>query len=125
MSVRGLREGEYVKDLSYLEQFRVDIYGLHGDEHNGAFRVYVGGRSFNVIASNGGGWEHVSVTRNNGKRCPTWDEMCAIKAMFFEQDEVVMQLHPAEKDYVNIHPYCLHLWRPVGQDIPLPPVEFV
>jgi len=26
---------------------------------------------------------------------------------------------------VNIHPYCLHLWRPVGQDIPLPPVEFV
>lgn len=73
----------------------------------------------------GGGWEHVSVTKNNGKRCPTWDEMCAIKAMFFEPDEVVMQLRPSEKDYVNIHPYCLHLWRPVGQDIPLPPVEFV
>lgn len=36
MSVRGLREGEYVKDLSYLEQFRVDIYGMRG-ELNGAF----------------------------------------------------------------------------------------
>lgn len=114
-----------MKDLSYLEQFREELYGMRGDEHNGAFRVFVGGRSFNVIASNGGGWERVSVTKSNGKRCPTWDEMCAIKAMFFEPDEVVMQLHPAERDYVNIHLYCLHLWRPIGKEIPLPPVEFV
>lgn len=114
-----------MKDLSYLEQFREELYGMRGDEHNGVFRVFVGGRSFNVIASNGGGWEHVSVTKANGKRCPTWDEMCAIKAMFFEPDEVVMQLHPSEKDYVNIHPHCLHLWRPIEKEIPLPPVEFV
>ena len=23
-----------------------------------------------------------------------------------------MQLHPAEQEYINQHPYCLHLWRP-------------
>lgn len=35
------------------------------------------------------------------------------------------QLHPAKSEYVNIHPYCLHLWRPLEREIPMPPVEFV
>jgi hypothetical protein len=33
----------------------------------------------------------------------------------------VMQLHPARVDYINFHPHCLHLWRPVDATIPLPP----
>ena len=101
------------------------LYDDLGDAKNGAFKVYVSGRSFFVIASSGGGWEHVSVDPNNKKRCPTWDEMCAIKNMFFDEEEVVMQLHPAKSEYVNIHPYCLHLWRPLEREIPMPPVEFV
>lgn len=24
-------------------------------------------------------------------------------------------------DYVNIHPYCLHIWKPINQEIPTPP----
>ena len=75
-------------------------------------------RNFNVIASDGGGWDHVSVSLPD--RCPTWSEMCAIKRLFFAPDEVVMQLHPAERHYRNFHPYCLHLWRPQEQTIPLP-----
>lgn len=47
--------------------------------------------------------------------------MCLIKDLFFNKDEVVMQLHPAEKDYVNNHQFCLHLWQPVFDIIPLPP----
>ena len=98
-----------------------------------------------VISSDGGGWDHVSV--HVGGRCPTWDEMCFVKELFFRDDEVVMQLHPVKKDYVNCHPYALHLWRPqspekrreikglFGYDeglpdidyppIPLPPKEMV
>lgn len=75
-------------------------------------------RNFNVIVSDGGGWDHVSVSLPD--RCPTWEEMCAIKRLFFAPDEVVMQLHPAERNYRNCHPYCLHLWRPQEQTIPLP-----
>ncbi len=30
-----------------------------------------------IVASWGGGWEHVSVSLP--RRCPTWDEMCLIK----------------------------------------------
>ena len=76
-----------------------------------------------VIFSNGGGWDHVSVSFNH--RCPTWEEMCEIKNMFFHPDEVVVQYHPAESDYVNNHPYCLHLWRPQEQAMPTPPAWMV
>jgi len=80
--------------------------------------------SFFVIISDGMGWEHVSVTlisfHRNVERCCTWEEMCFIKDQFFYEDEVAMQLHPAKKDYVSTHPYCLHLWRPTNQVIPCP-----
>lgn len=58
-------------------------------------------------------------------RCPKWNEMCIIKEMFFEDDEVVMQLHPKKEDYVNDHPYCLHLWKPQEVEIPTPPTFMV
>lgn len=38
--------------------------------------------------------------------------MCYVKDMFFEEDECVVQYYPSKKDYVNIHPYVLHLWKP-------------
>lgn len=76
-----------------------------------------------VIASWGGGWDHVSVS--TAIRCPTWDEMQDVKDMFFNPGECAMQLHPADDCYVNIHQFCLHMWRPHGVDIPTPPIEFV
>ena len=36
-----------------------------------------------VIASWGGGWEHVSVSL--ARRCPTWEEMCMVKDIFWER----------------------------------------
>lgn len=76
-----------------------------------------------VIWSFGGGWDHVSVSYAN--RCPTWDEMCKVKEVFFRDDECCVEYHPARKDYVNIHPYCLHIWRPQNEAIPTPPIIFV
>jgi hypothetical protein len=54
------------------------------------------------------------------ERCPTWEEMCYIKSLFWDKEDVAIQYHPAEKDYVNNHSFCLHLWRPIGQTIPTP-----
>jgi hypothetical protein len=62
------------------------------------------------MVGNGGGWDHVSISLAH--RCPTWDEMCLVKDLVFRDDEWVMQLHPARKDHINNHPFCLHLWRP-------------
>jgi len=63
----------------------------------------------NIICSDMEGWEHVSVSLPH--RCLTWEEMCIIKAMFWSEDDFVVQMHPVKDDYVNNHPYCLHLWR--------------
>jgi hypothetical protein len=80
-------------------------------------------RDLRIIFSDGEGWEHVSVSLPS--RCPYWDEMMFVKALFWDDEDAVMQLHPPKSEYVNEHPYCLHLWRPTDQVIPLPPSEFV
>lgn len=89
--------------------------------NNGAFDVRLKhSQVVFIIASDQLGWEHVSVSRMD--RCPTWDEMCQVKAMFWGEDDCVVQYHPPRSDYVNHHPRCLHLWRPTdGVTIPMPP----
>lgn len=65
-----------------------------------------------------GGWEHVSFSPYNHSRTPSWDEMCQLKDIFFDEEEEVIQIHPKKSQYVNIMQNCLHLWRhPV---MPLP-----
>jgi hypothetical protein len=82
------------------------------------------GVNLKIIASPGDAdemvpWEHVSVSTE--KRCPNWTEMCFVKDLFWEPEETVMQLHPPRSTWINQHPYCLHLWRPLREPIPLPP----
>lgn len=98
------------------------------DGLNGIFRLRppVSHAELTVIASDGYGWEfegepweHVSVSLP--KRCPTWDEMTFIRLAFWRDDETVMQLHAMRSDHINVHPFCLHLWRPTGEAIPMPP----
>jgi hypothetical protein len=85
------------------------------------------GRTFVIVASNGMGWEHVSVHVEEGKRqqLPTWREMCFVKDIFWDSEDVVMQLHPRKSQYVNHDPFTLHLWRPVDVPIPTPPIILV
>jgi len=51
--------------------------------------------------------------------------MSFIKRAFFKDNEWAYELHPPEGENISIHDYCLHLWRPHHQDIPLPPSIFV
>jgi hypothetical protein len=106
-----------------LEQGRVldgPFASNASDGLNGAFFVLGPcGVDLKIIASSEGmGWEHVSVSLKN--RCPNWLEMSFVKDLFWEDEEAVMQLHPPKSDYVNCHQYCLHLWRPIDVEIPLP-----
>jgi hypothetical protein len=47
--------------------------------------------------------------------------MCQVKAMFWDEDDCVIQYHPPRSEYVNNHQNCLHLWRPIGVSLPMPP----
>lgn len=88
--------------------------------NNGAFAIKKGRLKMQVIASDGGGWDHVSVTIVNRQRTPTWQEMCFIKDLFFDKDECAVQFHPSESQYVNNHKYCLHLWKPQFGPLQIP-----
>ena len=84
--------------------------------------IYKRGKQWaTVIWSDGGGWEHVSVSPMKTSVVPTWDEMCKIKSMFFYDEETVVQYHPKKSEYVNNRPNCLHLWRPLNVEMPTPP----
>lgn len=97
--------------------------------NNGAFRIpRPNSRTLFIIASDGLGWEHVSIhveirisAKESKSATPLWDEMCYVKSLFWDGEDVVMQLHPRESEYVNMHPNTLHLWKPIGIEIPTPP----
>lgn len=63
-----------------------------------------------VIASHDDGWNHISVSLEN--RTPIWDEMCFIKNLFFDDEDLCIQIHPKKSQYVNMHNHCLHIWQP-------------
>jgi len=94
--------------------------------NNGAFEIppIRGKRKFFCIVSDGAGREHVSIHIYDGKymHTPEWSEMCHIKELFWDREDVVIQYHPRESEYVNNHPFVLHLWRPTGEvTVPTPP----
>lgn len=99
----------------------------HGN--NGAFELpaVIPGRQLWTVASDGLGWEHVSVSVRQKKRVfiPTWKEMAHVKALFWDAEDVVIQYHPARSQYVNNHEAVLHLWRPVGVALPVPDANLV
>ena len=116
-----------MRNLSHLDKYRVPcpFTGFMGDDYNGYFEIKLKTSilTFVVAASNNDGWDHVSISTR--ERCPRWNEMQQIKELFFEDDEVVMQLHPEKTEYINLAETCLHLWRPQNVEIPTPPPALV
>lgn len=108
-----------------LEQARYKIPGYYNRGFEGAFRLMGPyGARLHIVSSIGTdpaseGWEHVSVSTE--RRLPNWNEMCLVKDLFWDEEEVVFQLHPAKSQYVNNHPTCLHMWRHPTKPVPLPP----
>lgn len=121
-----------MRNLFLLDAFRITdpkrlafTKGYAGDEACGFFEIpsRIDGKPLRVIASALEGWDHVSISRQT--RCPNWLEMEQIAALFFKDDETAMQLHVPRSEHLNLHPYCLHWWRPHDAAIPRPPSHFV
>ena len=78
-------------EIKKLDHLSVESTSYDG----GCGKIYLNGlrnEPLIVVWSFGGGWEHVSVSYR--KRCPTWEEMCRVKEMFFNPEEVAVQYHP-------------------------------
>lgn len=106
-----------------INNSKVHVFMCGVDGGAGSIYLPHKNKQLNVIWSFGGGWDHVSVSLPN--RCPTWEEMCAVKDIFFNADETVIQYHPKKSEYVNLHPYVLHMWKKQGTDFELPPKYMV
>lgn len=103
----------------------IEMYGTVGDAFSGVFSIpYLGvAHQMGVIASAGEGWDHVSVSLQS--RCPVWAEMVFIKNTFFKEDEWAVEYHPPPSKNISVHPYCLHLWRPMLDILPFPPTYMI
>lgn len=131
-----MRTTEHIEQFRLLPHQDTRFRTTKADGMNGVFKIPYSKNpdiDFFCIVSNGIDgdikidWEHVSVrarSRNGSgriyERVPNWAEMCWLKDMFWQPEEVVVQYHPRHSEYVNIHPNVLHLWRFKGE-MPTPP----
>ncbi len=119
-----------MSDFNFLNKHRVrsgpfasdDSYGF-----TGFFCIWINDQRVKVIASDEGGWQHVSVSlQDHPKKVPKWEIMCMVKDLFWEDEDCVVQFHPKKSEYVNNHAGCLHLFRCTdGREFPTPPTIFV
>lgn len=77
----------------------------------------------NFIFSYQLGWEHLSVSMPG--KTPSWDQMCVMKNIFWNEDEACVEYHPKKEEYVNDHEHCLHIWKPTEVELPTPPTILV
>lgn len=110
----------------------LDHYGTLGNHKWGVFEVpsvTLDGTTLAIIATTGDGWDHVSVSRADHP--PSWQEMEAVKRLFFDAEECCFQLHPPLDDYIDGSfpggraKNTLHIWRPIRSEIPRPPSYMV
>jgi hypothetical protein len=114
----------------YRDQDDPNLSTTARDGNNGLFYLDSPrpGWKLAVIASDGEGWEHISLQAFRYKgigaliqsRTPQWDEMCYAKDQFWDAEDLCIQVHPRHSEYVNCHPNVLHIWRPIGIEIPTP-----
>ena len=106
-----------------LESRKIVLINRSHDGFEGI--ITIRGWQGTVQVSWGAGWDHVSVAPKKHSYVPSWDDMCAIKELFFKDDEAVIQIHPPKDEYVNNVPNCLHLWRANDKEMILPPAFMV
>lgn len=80
-------------------------------------------RGLSVIVSKeehaGRQWLHLSCVAGNRSagRMPSWEELREVKNLFLGRECLAVQVLPRESRYVNINPYCLHLWTCLDGDV--------
>lgn len=97
-------------NISWLKDYPLKNFGMRC----GYIELPTGVRASVVAGDNEAGWEHVSIELY-ARRLPTWEEMCYVKDLFWDEEEEVVQIHPKKSQYVNLTD-ALHLWRPANGD---------
>lgn len=62
------------------------------------------------------GWEHISISLYATQRTPSYEEMVTLKNLFWKPSETCIEVHPKKSEYINVHPYCLHIWKKADEN---------
>lgn len=60
------------------------------------------------LLDDGSRWLHVSCSYQN--KLPRWEDLRLVKNAFIGREVEAIQVLPKESEYVNLMPFCLHLW---------------
>ena len=110
-----------MEEIKSNPRVTVSEKGLDGFRGTISMPTWIG----SLICTSGGGWEHVSVSPFKKNVMPSWNDMCMLKDIFWNDTEAVIQIHPSKDEYVNNLDNCLHLWRCYYKEMVLPPSCFV
>jgi len=71
----------------------------------GTFRM---GRCTIIISIDDGLW-HLSISTSNCS--PSYKEIKQARYTYIPDDIYMAQIFPPKADFVNLHPFCHHLWQ--------------
>jgi len=60
-------------------------------------------------------WLHVSMAYPD--KLPSYDDMKHVKEVFVGDAYTALQIFPPKSRHVNIHPFCLHLWVCITEEV--------
>jgi hypothetical protein len=90
------------------------LEGLRVYARKGGLKVLF---SVDNLHGDGKTWIHVSMSKEF--HLPTYDDMCSVKSIFIGDDRQALQIFPKKSEWINIHPFTLHLWCCVeGDNLP-------
>lgn len=84
------------KSLTFIKKWEnKDVYTM------GDCLIFIEKENHNLI--------HMSISCKN--RRPTYDEIKKVRYELIDKDKIMAMIFPSEKDFVNIHNYCFHLFE--------------
>lgn len=107
---------------SWKLPFRISILPPNWSEgkNYGPCRVYFAENGIKILHGkenhDGKWWDHVSISAAN--RMPTFEELKDIKNILIGRDKKAIQIFPNEKEYINLHPYFLHIFHSDEDGLP-------
>ncbi len=70
--------------------------------------IFTMGRCRIIVSIDGGKW-HLSISTASAS--PSYKEIKEARYKFMPNDIYVAQIFPPKEEFINLHPYCHHLWE--------------
>jgi len=69
---------------------------------------FIMGRCTIIVSIDAGEW-HLSISTPDAQ--PSYKEIKEARYKYLPADITVAQIFPPKEEFVNLHPYCHHLWQ--------------